>query len=276
MKILVPTDFSKTADRALRYALTFATTGSTIILHHAFMPLESGFYSQKRKGEDNLELGKEVKAQLKELAEQAAEIRGDVSFEIALDKGVGERCILKAATSRKVDLIVMGTTGASGLKEKLIGSVTADVMNQASCPVIGVPEKYVERPLKHIAFASDYMLEDLEALKWVSQVAERFRAKVVITHFDLSQSPDAHRKTLSATYRTLVKQMVPYPGITYHVQPAKDIAEALKKLSQTKNLDLLAMITHRRKGFFQKLLNQSVTKQVSYQSQVPLLSFPIH
>lgn len=275
MKILVPTDFSDTADRALRYAVSFVTTGSTLILHHTFMPLESGFYSKSRQETDNRELSQELKARLRELAEQTTETRSDIKVEIILDKGVGERGILKAATSRKVDLIVMGTTGASGLKEKLIGSVTADVMNQAPCPVIGVPAKYVYRPLKRIVFASDYMLEDMDALKFVAQIAERFRARVVITHFNVMKSDTTQSKNLSDTYRGLVKQVVPYSGITYEVHPAKDIAEALKKISRGNDLDLLAMMTHRRKGFFQKLMQQSVTKRVSYQSQVPLLSFPV-
>lgn len=275
MTILVPTDFSVPALKALHYALFIAPKESRIILLHAYMPLESGFYSEKRKQEENREEEEEIKIKLKKIQQEAHKNNDAVTIDIKVTTGVGQRCILQIATKLKADLIVMGTTGASGLKEKLIGSVTADVMNEAPCAVVGVPSKYQPSQLKKIAFASDYMLEDIDALRFVTSIARPFKALITVIHFNKTKSP-AGVESLVKRYKSMVKEWVDYPGIKYETHEVKDITEALKNLSHHTDVDMMAMITHRRKGFFRQLLDKSLTKQVAFHAKIPLLSIPIY
>lgn len=76
----------------------------------------------------------------------------NADIKIFVDRGKEERGILNYARNSKANLIVVGTTGATGLKEKQIGSVTAGIMSKSGCPVIGIPEKYKPCILKEIAF----------------------------------------------------------------------------------------------------------------------------
>jgi len=275
MKILVPTDFSKTADNALQYAIKFYNKpNNTFILYHSFLPFESGFYSQKKSEEENYQEESELKNSLKEKADNFSLKNKKAVIEIFVDRGTAESNILKYASEHKIELIIMGTTGATGLKEKLVGSVTANVMNQSDCPVIGIPENYESDTLKKIAFCSNYQLNDISALKYVMHITKNMQAEIHIWHFHKKPSEPDGENNLSSEYKTMIGKFFENEKFTFHFPKTDNIEDAFDKLSERKDVDMIALITHKRKGFFNSLLDKSLTKRVAYHTQVPLMAIP--
>ncbi|MDO8367581.1 MAG: universal stress protein [Saprospiraceae bacterium] len=275
MKILVPTDFSKTADKAFQYAIDcFNKSDTTYILYHSFMPFESGFYSSQKSQEENNRAEDELGIRLKQKADKFAAVNKNVDIKIYVDRGIEERSIINYARNIKAELIVMGTTGATGLKEKLIGSVTANIMSKSDCPVIGIPEKYKPRILKELAFCSNYQLRDIGALKYLFNLTKKFKANIRIWHFHKMEDNADSENKLAADYKAMVRKIFGNKKITFQFSHTDNIQNALDKLSARKDLDMIALITHRRKGFFNSLLDKSLTKKVAYHTKVPLLVIP--
>ena len=136
-KILVPTDFSTTGDKALSYAAALARdTGATLLIVHVKEPpLAYGggemYYGAPDPNQRDLE---------EMLASVVAGGDNDkqVPYEHRLITGDPSTALVRLADDEDVDLIVMGTHGRTGLTRLLMGSVAEAVMRRASCPVLTV------------------------------------------------------------------------------------------------------------------------------------------
>ncbi|MGD0676429.1 MAG: universal stress protein [Polyangiaceae bacterium] len=136
--ILVPHDFSGTAERALGYALALAERlGARITIMHAY---ESPSYGYPDAVVASLEFETEIARAAKSALDGVlARFAGaDVDIDTLLRRGTPWIEIGAAAESLKTDLIVMGTQGRRGLARALLGSVAERVVRTASCPVLTV------------------------------------------------------------------------------------------------------------------------------------------
>lgn len=132
-------DGSSYAQKALQHALDITKRyGSELVLVHvvtrrvyAITPSEAGILAGTAIVRDLEEEGKEI---LRKSGE-AAKAQG-VEARTRLLEGVPAEEILKAATDEKVDLIVMGSRGLSGVKAFLLGSVSDKVSHHAKCPIL--------------------------------------------------------------------------------------------------------------------------------------------
>jgi nucleotide-binding universal stress UspA family protein len=147
-RILVPTDFSQSADRALNYAVSIARLyNAEILVLHAFQLQEYvGLLSQKaqideRTANEVLEIAK--KQAVDSLAET---VRRHADAEVAMKSdlviGVPFDEIVEYAAQREVDLIVMPTHGRTGLAHFFLGSTTERVIERAGCPVLAIKETH--------------------------------------------------------------------------------------------------------------------------------------
>jgi nucleotide-binding universal stress UspA family protein len=138
-RILIPTDFSDSADEALAYALTLAgQVGATARLVHVFDdPDAVGLYSEvyvPMPPETRAEILADVRRRLTARATAA----GHESLPTEVLTGAPARAIVDAAKEHQCDLIVMGTHGRHGMAHLLLGSVAERVVRTAACPVLVV------------------------------------------------------------------------------------------------------------------------------------------
>ncbi|MEA2235344.1 MAG: hypothetical protein QOC81_68 [Thermoanaerobaculia bacterium] len=140
-RILVPSDFSDTADHALRYASDLARTlGAQITVVYADPFVPPIDYTATVGGWDEfsfINLQARAQDQLRSIAE--ANIHPAVPYDVAIRVDPALDGILTEARESKADLIVMGTHGRTGVRRLIIGSVTETVMRYAKVPVIAVP-----------------------------------------------------------------------------------------------------------------------------------------
>ena len=141
-KILVPIDFSDASRKAFYVALKFARLfdAETTALH-VFEPMDT-FDSSGRveaQGKEMARLEDGVKRRVNELFAKGGltEVDRRKVF-VDIRGGKAWREILTAVVEKDIDLVVMGNTGTSGLKELLLGSTTERVVRRAPCHVLCV------------------------------------------------------------------------------------------------------------------------------------------
>lgn len=277
-KILFPTDLSAAAERAFIYALHLANhTGAELITLHVYQKPEvrggglphtlSEFYESY-----DLDEFKNFKDSIPVLRKiQEEEGFEALSVHHLLKSGRTVETVLKVAKEEAVEMIVMGTTGARGLKEIFMGSVAGEVLENASCPVLAIPEKAAfDGHIDDIAFAVSYQDEEVQAFGALAELCSSFNAKIHCVNVDLSHTED-YRHEMDE----FKKKLPAYDNVEFEVLQSTDIREGLTKYMETHAVDVLVMVTHKR-NFFQELLRYSRAKQMSYHSNMPLLSIPSH
>ena len=141
--ILVPTDFSKYANAALKKAVDIATQHDTEIylLHVINEQIQQRAYDYFFSYEVVKQLEKEgVKASRDKLKEEDEGIIKEKKIKVIFDvkNGVPSEVILSEQKAKKIDLIVIASHGKTGLLKQLMGSVADKVIKGAKCPVIVV------------------------------------------------------------------------------------------------------------------------------------------
>jgi nucleotide-binding universal stress UspA family protein len=140
--IVVPTDFSASADRALAFAreLALAAGPAHLILVHAyFVPVEMEALAVQLHEPILEQISERASADLERLLVELQD--AGLSAEFYVGRGSPERVIREIAAEKGASLIVMGTHGRTGLRHVVLGSVAERVVRTAPCPVITVREE---------------------------------------------------------------------------------------------------------------------------------------
>jgi nucleotide-binding universal stress UspA family protein len=142
-RILVPCDFSEYAEKALTWALELAERWrSRVLLLHviprpSYPPMLMGSYFDVAQFEASLQA--EAEARAKEIVARAGNKAVQIETQVIIGEPFSDIC--RMAEDEKVDLIVMGSHGRTGLRHVLLGSVAERVVRHAPCPVLVVGKK---------------------------------------------------------------------------------------------------------------------------------------
>jgi nucleotide-binding universal stress UspA family protein len=269
-RILLPTDFSENSINAIEYA------------SHLFKDVPCKFFLLnvfKIPYLANEELMDQNVAQLAALEEEMHEIsRKEMKelldrlpkntkhdFATISDYNLFNLAVHQVVEEKNIELIVMGTKGATGAKEIFLGSNTSDVIMRSSCNVIAVPENHAYKPPKEIVFPTDF--EDLAPL---FSLAEMNNAMLRIIHFSEKTDLDEHQehnKSKLSSFLVNIKHK-------YYTLSSSDFEEGLNCFIQSRgNIDLICIIG-RHYGFFQRLFFKPKVRELSFHSTIPL--FVIH
>lgn len=267
----MPTDFSERANNALTYAIELAKREKAkIILLHVYHLEPSISYIDVPVPDDEIKLNEEKWLdKLKSLQTKIEHAGGMRSERVArLDLAVDG--IIKEAEERKVDLIIMGTHGASGLKELLMGSNTSRVIDRARCPVITVPEGALFHPVKKITYASNYTDIDVETIQRLLEIAEPFNAQINILH--VYEEDEARARDEMQRFIEEADKKILYPNLSYQLLGGEDVEKKLEEYLQSEATDLLVLSTHAR-DLRDKLFGKSIAKKLVFHTKVPLMVF---
>jgi nucleotide-binding universal stress UspA family protein len=183
-RILVGTDFSKPANHALNMAMTISQIfGSELFLVHAVTPIVYGDGQNPMPAEiitTELEAAKDEMAKLVAGDPRLTGLR--VNTTVATSGAVD--LIEQVAEEEKVDLLILGSHGASGIERLLLGSVAESVLRRTSKPVIiAGPNSHIERhPFRSILFCTDLDVSDLRAAQYASALAEGSDGRLTLLH----------------------------------------------------------------------------------------------
>lgn len=276
--ILVPTDLSKNADVALKYAIRLSnlTTADIRVLncyqYSSYQHLVTETEKQrelliKKDGEDQLQkLQKQVHKVNKGLH---IKVKGKMEVQAEFNPFVVEKTIA-VARKIKAGLIVMGTHGTAGLQKFLFGSNTSNMVSKSPIPVLAIPEGYRFRPIKTLLFASD--LENFKVeLKKVTAFAKDISAAVKILHLEYGEGGWEMKK--KEVIDIIARNN--YPAVSIDIEKADaryPLMQQLRNYMNKKMPGCLVMFTKER-GFWEKLFVGSKTEDISCALPLPLLSF---
>ncbi len=273
-RILFPTDFSEAANAAFMYALQFADLldAELIVLHVYDLPIvETPPLPESTKEIfDIVEMNQfeSFRDQLPQMHEVAENNKmGHIRMRNVLLYGDLIYNINKVCKEEEIDLIVMGTKGATGLKETFLGSTTGSVIANATVPVLGIPAEAKYRPIKNIGFTTQYRDKDSDAMVKALHIAGKFGAAIQCLYITNNDDPSDIEERM-AEWKMYYKSQ----NIEFHTLPGNDIEQAILNFIDEQHLDMLVMRAHKR-GFFEGLFHKSLTKKMAYHTTVPLMIF---
>ena len=261
-KILVPCDFSKPAINAFRFAIDIATQSrGTIhlvnvielpILHDTVLMPVLNFEEQLLK-----ELRQKAEEQFKKIIEKYQTPGAKVLYKVEF--GAVFRMIQDYIKEHSIDLVLMGSHGASGIREFFIGSNAEKIVRNSPVPVL-VLKEYYKGPIKNIVFPNTLETEKQEDLVMkVKTLQHFFKAHLHIvfinTPINFTSDSETRERLKAFVKRFMLKDY------TVHVFNYNDEEKGILEFSNAINSDLIAMGTHGRKGI-SHLVNGSVAEDV--------------
>lgn len=275
-RILVPVDFSPTSVKAFRYAMELVSkSGGNIILYHLYTPAKStvvGVFENLSAYNQQLEINN-----LKRLQRLKKKVLSD-GIDVPVSTIVGRppvvNNILGFTEHNQIDMIIMGTQGASGLKRVTVGSVAAKVIAKSSIPVLLVPEKFEMAPLEKIVFTTTFQPTDRKALPLVFEIAALYDAVVTFVNLGDTNNPfDITDEDNFDTYAYSLQREYDDARIQFKQLKTTSIVTSMENLHKEIHYDLLVM-TRRKKDFLNRFFQKSFTKKMAYITHQPLLVIP--
>jgi nucleotide-binding universal stress UspA family protein len=278
MKLLVPTDFSKNAQKAIDYAVNIATGKSQIILLHSYQIIDTDSASRKILFEEyNLDIARKLHDELKVQKRNIARIKPGTNVTAVLNDNNLKGSIVEASEQYGVDFIVMGTQGASGLKKVFMGSFTARVIGNATVPVLAIPRMYKWRVPQNILFATNRFETDTNILNTIFKVVNLFNAHLHVIVFTDTESTDnddyINQKIKLGEYEIELKKRNMDIKISSSHLMGSIFEDTLQLYIDEYSIDIVAMVTYKR-SLLESIFNRSVTKKIAYRTRIPLLAIP--
>ncbi len=176
--------------------------------------------------------------------------------------GINQICL-----ARNIDLIIMGTKGASGAEKVIFGSNTARVMQRCSTPVLAIPDGCKFRGIDKIAFPSNYLSEYKdEELEILLHISKMYNSKIDVIHLanksELSTDQENNRAFLDYYFSELTHEFVDLEK--------KDIFDTVQQYIKDNDIKLLAMMS-RRHSFLERLFNRHLVEAFAFKIDVPFL-----
>jgi nucleotide-binding universal stress UspA family protein len=271
-RILFPTDFSEASIKAFIYALKLADAynAEVITLHAYELPQlhYGGLPNTLKEVYDSIELEsfenyKDQIPLLRAIAEKNN--LQHVKISNILKHGDLIWTIKDVVKNEKIDYVVMGTKGATGLKETFLGSNAGSVITEVNAYVITVPEESDYDGIKNIVFTTRFNEEDKKALKKVLKLAKLFDANVHCLYVKTKKR--IVNEVIIHDWKFLFKD----DRVEFHIIENEDVKQTILNFTNSYDVDLLAMLNYKR-GFFEELFKQSLTQKLSYHVKVPILA----
>ncbi len=269
-KILVPCDFSTPARHAFRSALSVAARsgGEVHVLHVIELPvLHDAVLMPVLSLEESLfqELEEKSKTEFAKLIEENTE---NIPLYTKVVFGETSRMILDYAASQSVDLIIMGTRGASGIREVLIGSNTEKIVRHSSVPVLVVRNAIDVASIRDIVFPNTLDTTDQEGLVMKVKALQNFfgaKLHIVWINTPANFAPD------TTTRVRLQEFAARYMLQNFTINIFNDLYEetGIINFSHDVKANMLAMGTHGRKGLAHFFAG-SVTEDVVNHADLPI------
>lgn len=274
-RILIPTDFSKEADAAFQFALDIATksNGELFLIHAADLPVITDPMGPNINAVFTADLIKQLEDNIKNKLNKYSAKIGQIKIHTTVLWGNISFNILRQIESEKIDLVVMGTKGASGFKEAFVGSNTEKIIRKAPCPVISIKSSYNIKNLKNIVWGVDTGQDyDENFMRELKSFQNFFKAKL---HLAFVNTPFHFKKSKDVIEE--LEKLAEKSGLTnYDIQVVNDSyeEEGLKYLANEVDADFIALGTHGRKGI-SHLIFGSIAEDINNHAKRPIWTYQI-
>ena len=276
--ILIPTDYSSNARNALYTALKlFRNQECRFVLLNTFEPdliNVLGDHGERRLGMIYESLEIESRAKMGELLTELSEnsVFSNYKFKTKCVPGDLVSEVKKQVAKGRIDLIVMGTKGATGAERVFMGSHTVRMITHISNrPVLAVPQSYDFQHLQKAVLPTDFKhycepfviepLLDLIGL-WKAEIHVVYAAKEFGLHPAQESRKNLLEKQLKTQNTTFAEALL-----------ETNVADAIRDYADIFQADLIALMRHKH-SFLEALTKEKVVKRIAFDTQIPLLILP--
>jgi nucleotide-binding universal stress UspA family protein len=271
-KLLSPVDLSPNSKAALIYAIHLA--------HDLNLSL-GAFYSYPLAANNPFQSLENIQLMEQSLAQEAKakldiflrEVKGEIGslypelIETYTRLGIPIENILILDSTNEFELIVMGTRGSSNIQTKLLGTNTAVVLDNASHPVLVVPEGATYQPIQKIVFATDFSAQSISNIGALSLIAQQFASEIILLNV-AKKEPDS---LMRDRFVNEAKALMGYDNIHFEFHQDNDIEDGILEFVDSSKAQLFAM-TIQERSIFQRIFYPSKTKNLALYSKIPLLA----
>lgn len=296
-ELLIPVDFNE-------YCLKACKAGFDIALHlnlqpvllHAYpTPIFSPSFSLEESanlGIDNSmeeefneievsnDLRKQGKKRLKELIEtiKVEQKNGnipDIKFKTVLEDGVPEDVIKDYCRMNSPSLVVMMTRAKEKKGEQLIGSVTAEVLDNCKVPVFSIPENFDFKGIssvKELVFFCSLDQHDLISIDSFMRVFDF--PDLNITLVPLNEKVDQNMKNKLANLKAYLNKTYPAATFSSAIFPQKTFMLDFNNFESQRGVEMI-VVPNRRRNAFIRLINPGMAHRLLFERDIPLLAIPL-
>ncbi len=274
-KILVPVDFSKQAEYAAKVASQIAKKNNHEIFLLHMLDLPVGVIDPASFGSNNnapmgllfLQRAHEKFEEFKKLPFfDGLKISDTVQFHKTYDG------IIEQSLKNDVDLIVMGSQGASGLEEILVGSNTEKVVRNSTVPVLVIKEDIDDFQIKNIVFASDFNIKNKPSFQNILDFTKEFDSKIHLLKVNTVQDFES-TKVSSDTIRNFINGH-DLQNYTLNIYNDRSIEEGILNFSKLIEADLIIVNTHGKRGLAH-IFSNSISEELTNHSKLPVATFKL-
>lgn len=273
--ILLPTDFSENSYNAIKYVLQLLNEEEcTFYLLNTYTPIlydnEYLVYSASQptlteiyKNNSLKGLNRILKRIKRNFPNEKHEFKRISSFNMLSDE------IKEQVREKQIDLVVMGTKGATNADEILLGTHTVHAIKKVKCPLLAIPAHFEYRPPKEILFPSDYETDLPQLLEILKEIATKNASVIHILHVyfgpSLTEEQEKRKKALGKMFKD--------NGHHFYSIADKSVPQAIYDFQEENDVDMLVMINNKH-SFFENLLFRPVVNEIGFHVKVPFLVIP--
>ncbi|HZK93224.1 MAG TPA: universal stress protein [Prolixibacteraceae bacterium] len=284
-KILVPVDFSSYSLNAACYAAQVAQQkGAEITLIHVyFNPITNPisydhFYSFPANVAETLneivenadELMKELRAKLNSYMIENELLAIQIKTEVI--GGIAEEAILDFAEIGQFDLMVVGIRGKDS-SENWFGSFMAEIINKSSIPVLAIPGQaiYKKSMFKRLMYATNFDKSDGTAIRKLIEIAKPLETHITIVHIDETSENPFLNFDLSHFKEKFVGNVGPVE-MDFDLIVNNNRSRGIENYIIDEKIDVIAITSHKR-NIITSLFRPSLTKELLFRLEIPMLIF---
>lgn len=285
--ILVPTDFSETANYALEVAVQLVKkyNAKLVLLHMLEIPehllpkeqLSNDVASNQNTEQDDIPTAVFYMLLAKKRFKEIAELpfMNGVEYQEEVQNHSNFNNIGVSAHKYDADLIVMGSHGTSGINGFFVGSNTEKVVRTSDIPVLVIKNKNQNFEVKNFVFATNWETENKQPFIDAYKLCQKFGAKMHLLYVNTSGSDFLTSTEINDRFQTLLKETNTSPeSISTHSYNDKNVEEGILRFSTENNADLIGIPTHGRRGLAH-FFNRSIGEDVANHAEIPVITFKI-
>ncbi|MCK0191433.1 universal stress protein [Arenibacter sp. F20364] len=270
-RILCPTDFSKNAQNAIKYAVElFKNETCDFYILNTYQA--EAYTMELAIARDLEELQKKSNNGLGIILEwlSADDNSKNHKFRMVSECGNLLDTMKTIIAKQDIDLVVMGTKGATNSRIEIFGSQTVLAMEKIrNCPVLAIPAKTLFKEIKEIVFPTDYRTtfkrSEFQSLVDIAKIAN---SAISVLYVDTNDE-DLDRDQI--TNKHLLQDYFEELDYSFHTFKNKDVQAAINAFIQSRGSDMVAFI-NRKHSFLGMILSRPMVKNLNYYNNIPVLS----
>lgn len=279
--ILILTDFSENAWNALKYAQQlFKPTECNFYLLHVSdfinYPVSPVYIGEDEENLFTEELIAPSKKQLNNLLKKVEKTFSNKNHNYfsVHEHGFFLEAIKKNIAEKKIDLIIMGTKGATGMRKRIIGSNAGDVITKVKCNTLIIPKAVTFSIPKEVAFPTDYnIFYSHKILEAVTEILRLSQSNIRVMNVSRSDRQLTTAQEKNQEYLSDYLNEAFQKKNSFHTITNKNVNAAIQCFVESRDVDIIMMVA-KNLNFLQQILFDSIVEKISFHTKVPF--FVIH